>query len=145
MPNIAHELAFEIRDRGEDPARDHVVFDLGKPELNLVEPGRVRRGKVQLDLRVLGEKRFDAPSLVRREVIRNHMNLLAVRLTGHQVGQECHELGRGMARDRLAQHLTRLGIERGVEREGAVTNVFKPMAFSPPRRQGQAGALRSSA
>ena len=36
--NVTQELAREILQRGEDPARNHVALDLGKPNLHLVEP-----------------------------------------------------------------------------------------------------------
>ncbi len=38
-------------------------------------------------------------------VIRDHVNLFAGGLVGHDVGQEGDELGRGVARCRRAQHL----------------------------------------
>ena len=77
MSDIAHELSFEIRHRGKDATGDDVAFDLGEPEFNLVEPGRLRRGKVQMHSRVLGEERLNPRGLVRREVVGDHMNLLA--------------------------------------------------------------------
>lgn len=97
MPDIARERSFEIRHRGKDTTGDHVAFDLGEPQFNLVEPGGVRRGEVRLHLRMLGEKRLDPRGLVRREVIRNHVNLFAGGPMGHEVGWKCDELGRDVA------------------------------------------------
>ncbi len=65
VPDIAHELSFEIQHRGKDATGDHITSDLGNPELNLVKPGGVRRGEVQLHRRMLGEKRGDSRGLVR--------------------------------------------------------------------------------
>ena len=59
--------------------------------------------------------------LVRREVIGDHMNFLALGLMRHDVGEEGNELGRGVARGSFIQHLTGLGIEGCVERQGAVS------------------------
>ena len=137
MPDIAHELSFEIRHRGKDATGDDVAFDLGEPQFDLVEPGGVRRGEVQMHPRILGEERLDPRGLVRREVVGDHMDLLAVGLVHHEVGQKRDELCRGVARRSLAPHLARLGVERRVQGEGAVTDVLKPMAFGTPGRQGQ--------
>jgi len=46
LADVAHELALEIGHGGEDAAGDDIALDLGEPEFNLVEPGRVRRGVV---------------------------------------------------------------------------------------------------
>src|ERR1035437_8585539 len=37
----ASEFASQVGDRGEDAARNDLAFDLGEPDLDLVEPGRV--------------------------------------------------------------------------------------------------------
>jgi hypothetical protein len=57
------------------------------------------------------EEIFNRLALVRREVVGDRMNLLAAWLIGHDVGQECDELSRGVACRGLAQHLPGLGIE----------------------------------
>jgi hypothetical protein len=93
VPDIAHELAFEVRHRGKDAPGDHITFDLGEPELNLVEPGGIRWGEVQLHPGILGEECLDPCRLMRREIIRNHMDLFACRLVRHEVGQEGDKLG----------------------------------------------------
>ena len=48
---------------------------------------------MRMDLFVSIEKGFDRLALVRREVIGNYMDLLAARLTSHEVGEERDELG----------------------------------------------------
>ena len=105
MPDIAHELSVAIRHRGKDATGDDVAFDLGEPQFDLVEPGGIRRGEVQRHPWILGEERLDPRGLVCRAVIRDHVNLFAGGLVGHDVGQEGDELGRGVARCRRAQHL----------------------------------------
>jgi hypothetical protein len=42
-PDVAHDLAAEIGDRGEDAAVEHLALQLGKPDLHLIEWGFRRR------------------------------------------------------------------------------------------------------
>ncbi len=44
VTDVAHELAGQVLDRGEDPAGNHIALDLGKPVFDLVEPGGVGHG-----------------------------------------------------------------------------------------------------
>ena len=67
--------------------------------------------------RVLGEERLNPRGLVRREVIGDHVNLFAFGLVGHDVGQECDELGRGVARCSLAQHTSPVLVLNAAYRE----------------------------
>ena len=59
LADVAHEFSAQVGDRGKDAARDHVTLDLAEPQFDLVEPGRVGRGEVHMDLRVLGKERID--------------------------------------------------------------------------------------
>ena len=90
-----------------------------------------------MNVQVLGEERIDSLGLVRREVVGDHMDLFALALVHHEVGQKRDELRRGVTLSGLAQHLAGLGVERCVQRERAVAEVLKSMAFGTPRRQGQ--------
>src|SRR5258708_29544728 len=65
------------------------------------------------------------------------MYFLSTRLIGHDVSQESHELRRGMTGGCLAQHLSSLGVECGIQRQRAVPEVLKAMTFSTARRQRQ--------
>ena len=51
MADVAHQFSPQVGDGGEDAACDDVTFDLGEPQLDLVEPGRVSRREVQVDRR----------------------------------------------------------------------------------------------
>ncbi len=55
--DVLHELAAEIRRRAEDAARDALAFDLGEPQLRLIQPGAVRRGEMDVNARVRVEPR----------------------------------------------------------------------------------------
>ena len=76
MSDVSHELASEIGGRGKDPARDHVSFDLGEPEFDLIEPRRVGRCEVKRHPGVLFEKLLDPLRLVSLEVVSDDMDLL---------------------------------------------------------------------
>ena len=50
LADVAHELAGEVVDRGEDAAGNDVALDFGEPQFNLIEPRRIGRGEVQMEL-----------------------------------------------------------------------------------------------
>jgi hypothetical protein len=50
MADITQEFALQVRQRSEDAPGDDVTFDLGKPQLDLVEPRGIGRSEVQLNL-----------------------------------------------------------------------------------------------
>jgi hypothetical protein len=50
--DVAHELSLEIGYGGEHTTVDHVPLDLGEPQFDLVQPGRVRRSEVQMSIGV---------------------------------------------------------------------------------------------
>lgn len=82
----------------KDAALDRFTLDLGEPQFNLVKPGRVGRREVHMDGWMLTQECINLLCLVRREVVCNDVNLLAAGLIGQDVGQEGHELGRGVCR-----------------------------------------------
>ena len=46
MADVPHQFSPQVGDGGEDAACDDVTLDLGEPQLDLVEPGRVSRREV---------------------------------------------------------------------------------------------------
>ena len=80
---------------------------------------------------------FDRLALVSREVVGDHMDLFAARLIDHDVGEEGDELGRGVPRGGLAQHLAGLGVEGGIQRQRAVAEVLKAMPLGAPGESGR--------
>ena len=96
VPDVTTNLAREVRDRGEDAAREQIAFDLRKPEFDLIEPGRVGRREMQMDVRVREEKGPHGLGLVRRQIVGNHVNLSSLRLRGHDVAEELDKGGTGM-------------------------------------------------
>src|SRR5260221_10623977 len=113
--------------------RNDVALDLGKPELDLVEPGGIGRGEVQVNLRMSIQKVVDLSRLVSREVVGNHVDLFAARLVDDDVGQERDELRRCVSHGRLAEYLACLGVERRVQGQRAVPEVLKAVSLGASR------------
>ena len=59
VADVPHQLSPQVGNRGEDAAGDDVTLDLGEPQFDLVEPGRVSRRKVQVDVGVAIQKLGD--------------------------------------------------------------------------------------
>jgi hypothetical protein len=51
-PDVAHEFPGQVADGGEDAACDQLALDPRKPNLHLVQPGRIRRSEVQANARL---------------------------------------------------------------------------------------------
>ena len=77
MADVAHELAGQVFDRGENTAGNDLALDFGEPEFDLVEPGRVGRGEVQVDLRMGLEELRDLLGFVGREIVGDDVDLPA--------------------------------------------------------------------
>src|SRR3954447_22153608 len=107
MPNVATNLASEVRDGRKDAPGEQLAFDLCKPELDLIQPGRVGRSEMELDVRMIEEKRSDGLGLVGRQVIGDHMNLPPLRLRGDDLAEEFDKRGAGVPGHGLPEDLTR--------------------------------------
>lgn len=68
VADVAHDLPAQIAYRPEDAARDQVTLHLRKPEFNLIEPGRIGRGEMQVHVGVRLQELRDPLRLVRGEV-----------------------------------------------------------------------------
>ena len=78
------------------------------------------------DVGVLAEEVLDLLGLVRREVVSHHMDILALGLVRHDVGQEGHELSRRLVGSCLAEHFAGLGVEGPLK--AACFAFFRPSA-----------------
>ena len=137
VPDVATDLPGEVGHGREDPAREEVPFDLGKPEFDLVEPGGIRRREVQVHVRMVEQERADRLGLMRGQVVRDDVNLTALRLRGQDVAKEFDKRRARVPRYGLAQHLAGLRVERGEQREGSMAVVLEPVPLRAARRQGQ--------
>ena len=46
---VTHDFAGQVIDSGKDSSGDEVTLDLGKPELHLIEPGRISRSEMKMN------------------------------------------------------------------------------------------------
>src|SRR2546421_6255004 len=108
-------------------------------QLDLVEPGGVGGSEVQADVGVKLQELLHSLCLVGREVVQDDVDLLARRLLGDYRSQEGDELLGGMPGSSPPDHLAGLGVERGVQGEGASADVLEAVALEAPGRQRQDG------
>jgi hypothetical protein len=139
LPDVAHEFALEVGGGREDATVDEVALDLTEPQLDLVEPRRVGRCEVQLDLRVQGEELAHAPGLMGREVVEDDVDLLVARLVGDDRAEKRHELFAGVVGSRVADDCAGPGVECRVKGERALAHVLEAVALGATGRQGQDG------
>ena len=120
VPDVATNLAGEVSDGRKDAPGEEIAFDLGKPELDLIQPGRIRRGEMQMQVRMVQKKRADRLGFVSGQVVGDDMNLSSLRLRGHDVAKEFDKRGTGVPGHRLTEHFARPRVERGQQRERAM-------------------------
>src|SRR5437773_6864835 len=137
LTDVSQELFVQIRNGSEYASGDDVALDLAEPQLDLIQPRRVGRSEVQVNLGMHRQEIRDRPALVSREVVGDHMDLFAAGLIDHNVCEERGELGRGVPRSCFAEHLPGLGVEGGIQRQGAVAKVLKAVPFCASRGQRQ--------
>ena len=75
VADVAKQLLREVTDGREDAARDDVSLDLGKPDLDLIEPGGVGRREVKMHVREVSEELANALALLSREVVDDDVDL----------------------------------------------------------------------
>ena len=129
MLDVSHQLASQIGHRGEDAAGDDVAFDLGKPEFDLVQPGRIRRRVMQADRWVRRQERADLLRLMGREIVDDDVDRAPARLGVDDRLEERHELVTRVTRHRAADDFPGVGIERRIQREGSMTVVLESVPF----------------
>src|ERR1700730_10877861 len=83
LTDVAHEFSLQIRDGSEYTSRDDIALDLAEPQLDLIEPRRVGRSEVQMNFGMNCQEVHNRFALVSREVVGDHMNLLAARMIDH--------------------------------------------------------------
>ena len=74
VADVAKDFA-EIVDGGKDAAGDDLPLDLGEPDFDLVQPRRIGRGKVQVDLGMSGQEIVDEFGFVRREIVEDDVDV----------------------------------------------------------------------
>src|ERR1700732_145522 len=137
MTDVTHELARQVVARGEDPASDDLAFDPAEPEFDLIEPRRIGRSKMQVQLGMIGQELCDPLGLMGREVVGDDVDLATPGLQRNNLTQESHKLIGGMVGSGLTQDLAAFGVERGVERERAMPIVLEAVALGSPGAQAE--------
>jgi len=98
------------------------------------------------DVAMTIDKLPDSGGAMGREIICDNVDLLALGKAGHDLFQKSNKFRTGVTRRGLAQHLAGFGVERGVERKGAVTVVLKTVSLgSSGGESGNTGSSRSRA
>ena len=115
--DIASDFASKVRSGSEDAAGEQIALNFGEPDFELIEPGRVSRGVVELNVRMKGEELRHRSGLMRRKVIGNDVDLLSRGLGGDDVGQKSDELGAGVAQGGFAHHLPAGDLQGRIERK----------------------------
>src|SRR4249920_179167 len=110
--DISTNLASQVSG-SEDTARQQVALDLRKPELDLVEPGRIGRREMQPHVRMREQEGAHGLGLMGREIVGDDVNVSSLRLTRDDVTEEVDKGGTRVARHGLAEYFARLGVESG--------------------------------
>src|ERR1700693_5405520 len=74
--------------------REVIAFDAAEPEFDLIEPRGIGRGKMQVQLRMIGQELRDPLGLMRREVVGDDVDLATPGLQRNNLAQESHKLDR---------------------------------------------------
>ena len=131
LTDVSQELSVQIRNGSEYASGDDVALDFAEPQRDLIQPRRVGRSEVQMNLGMHCQEVRDRPALVSREVVGDHMDLFAAGLIDHNVCEERGELRRGVPRSGFTEHLASLGVEGGVRASDKALT-------SPTRNRGKA-------
>src|SRR5258707_13344725 len=91
------------------------------------------------DVAMTIDKLPDSGGAMGGEIICDNVDLLALGKAGHDLFQKSNKFRTGVTRRGLAQPLAGFGVERGVERKGAVTVVLKTMSLGSSGGERQHG------
>ena len=133
----ASDFAGEVGFGSKDAAGDQIALNFGEPDFDLIEPGRVSRGVMELNVGMGDEELPHGLGLVRRKVISDDVDLLALGLRGDDICEKGHELRAGVALGGFAQDLSAGNLQGGVKRQSAMPEILKAVALGPPGRKRQ--------
>ena len=71
------------------------------------------------------------------QVVGHDVNLSALRLAGDDLAEKLDKLGAGMPSSGLSDDVTGAGVQRCIQRERAMTKIFKAMPFGSARGERQ--------
>ena len=99
--DIASDFAGEVGFGSKDAAGDQIALNFGEPDFDLIEPGRVGRCVMELNVGMGGEELRHGLSFVRRKVVGDDVDLLALGLCGDDICEKGNELRTSVAQDWL--------------------------------------------
>ena len=67
--NVSTDFASQVGDGSKDAARQEVSLDLRKPEFDLVEPRGIRRGEVEVHVRMVQQERPNRLGFMSRQIV----------------------------------------------------------------------------
>ena len=134
--DMAGNFASEVGSGSEDAASDQIALNFGEPDFDLIEPGRVSWGIMELNIRMKGEELRHSLGLVRRKVVGDDMDLLSAGCVA-TTSAKGDELGTGVVQGRFAHDLPAGDLQGGIQRKSAMPEIFKPMTLGTARRQRQ--------
>jgi len=137
--DVAAKFASQVGHGSEDAAGNDFAFDLGEPDLHLVEPRGIGRGEVKLHAGVLLEKVSNELRFMSGEVVEDDVNLLPGRAQGHDFFEESNEVAAGVAGRSSSMHPAGFGIQRGIERKRSMPVVLEAVTLGSSRRKRQHG------
>jgi hypothetical protein len=122
VTDVAFKFARQVLDRSEDSAGDDIALDPGEPVFNLIEPGGVGPGVMEMDF---GTRRAELLLvLVGREVVGNEMDPLAARLIGDYLGKKGEKLLAARLQREPSSHCSRQPPVCGICYTGKLTLVW---------------------
>jgi hypothetical protein len=139
VSDVTQDFSSKIGDGGKNAAGDDLSLNLGEPDFDLVQPGRIGRCKMDADVGMTGQEVLDEFGFMSREIVGNDVDLAPEGLGSHDLSKKVDELGAGMALRGLAKDFSAAGIEGSIQRKGAVTVILKAMSLGAARGKGQDG------
>jgi hypothetical protein len=137
--NEALDLGDEVSDAPERAPTDGALGDDVEPDLDLIEPGGIGRGVVDVEGGSSREPAPDLEVLVRCVVVDDEMEVERLRYRRLNVAQELQELLVTMPTPALGEHATRGDVERGEQCRGPVADVVVRDSFDVAESQRQQG------
>src|SRR3954462_1546805 len=137
VAGVLYDLPPQLSHRGEDAARENVAFNLRKPELNLIEPRRVRRREVKVHMGMLRQERSDLLGFVRGEIVENEMQRAVGGLRRDDLAQEREEVVRRVTGGGLPDDVAALRVQRRIQRQRPVPSVLEPVPLGAAGRERQ--------
>ena len=139
LQQIVVDRVLEVIDAGVAAAANALGGDLGEEALDEVQPGRAGGCEMQLEAGMLFQPGLHLGRFVGGVVVENQMDVARFLHGSVDAAQEAQELAGAMTRHAFPDDQTRLDVQRGKERGGAMALVIMGHRRRAPLLQGQPG------